>query len=104
MATTTVLTPQELRHVPLLPVAGDAGARALASASSFGPFAPGSTVVVASSARFHTIAAATGSTQASTSSPTIGAGCYKFVMPDGCYFVSMVDSSDGAGFGQAYQG
>lgn len=103
MATSSLYTQQERAQIALLPTTTDPGARPLVSPTQFGPFPEGASLVVASTASFH-IVAGDASAAASTSSPRFAAGVYKFGLPDGCTYVSMIDSSAGAGVGQAYQG
>jgi hypothetical protein len=104
MATLSSLyTRADRASVVLLPVAGDPGAQALAAAPRFGPFAPGDSLVVSSTQSFHMLAGDV-NVVATTSNPRVLAGVYKFTVPDGCTYVSLVDSADAAGFGQAYKG
>ena len=88
----------------MLPVVGDSGAQTLATAKVFGPFEAGSTIVIGSTQNFHVVCGVDNTVAATTSSPCYAAGMYHGVMPDGCSYVSMIDSADGAGRGQAYAG
>lgn len=106
MASLSLRSRAELTQVALLPTTADDGAVALAVAQQFpraGAFVPGDSLVVASSQAFHVVAG-DGSVLASTASPRFAAGVYKLTVPDGCSHVSMVDSADAAGIGQAYKG
>jgi hypothetical protein len=104
MATLTLYTCAQLAQLALLPVVGDAGNRALVSASQFGPFAAGDSLVVSSTQPFHVIAGTASTAVATTAHPLFPANVYHFVMPSGCTHVSMIDSSAGAGVGQVYKG
>lgn len=103
MATFIGYSFSELAQVALVPIATDPGARALAASTNFGPFAPGDSIVVSSTASFHMVSGGQ-SVAATTTSPRFPAGVYKFTVPSGVTHVAMIDSSDGAGFGQAYKG
>ena len=95
----------QLAQVALAPVAADPGSQALAGAPIFAGFAPGDSLVVASTAAFHLIASAGAGVAATVAAPRFAAGVYKFSLPDGCNAVSMIDTAGGAaGFGQAYKG
>lgn len=87
----------------LLPISSDSAAVALSTAQRFGPFVAGDSLVVASTAAFHVLAG-DGSVTATTTNPKIQAGVYKFTVPDGCTYVSMIDGISEAGIGQAYKG
>jgi len=93
-------------QVMLLPIATDGGKRTLATAQTFGPFVVGDSVIVASDAGFHVLAAATEALAGavSVSSCKMPAGVYAFTVPDGCTFVGLIDSAAGAGIGQVYKG
>lgn len=87
----------------LLPIAGDSGAQTLATAKRFGPFVAGQSIVIGSSAAFHVVCG-DNTIAATTASPKFATGMYNGEIPDGCTYVSMIDSADGAGAGQAYAG
>lgn len=104
MASTSRFTALELASITaLLPIAADAGKSALVSSTRFGPFTAGDSLVVASTQPFHALAGSS-SVVATTSQPKFAAGVYKFVMPDECTHVALIDASDGAGEGQVYRG
>lgn len=103
MSTTTKFSAFEKAAIALVPTADDHGAVPLAGGVSFGPFAPGDSLTIASTASFHLVAGTSG-VAVSTSSPRFLAGVFKMVLPDGCTHVAMIDSVDGAGVGQAYKG
>ena len=105
LAPSTLNTDQRLltSRAALAPVAADNGTQALSTAKRFAIGTAGDGFVCSSTADFHMIAGDS-SVTATTSHPRFPAGTYKFLLPDGCTHVSMLDTSAGAGNGQAYAG
>lgn len=91
----------------LLPTTGDAGATAINNSTRFpssGAWAPGDSVIIAANDKFHMIAGDALVT-ATTSSPGVfPAGTYKFVVPDGCTHVALIQASGATTTASVYRG